>query len=438
MAAAVRVRPWLAAVPALTAAAALWAAPASADAVRGNEWALGALQAPEAWSTSRGDGVTVAVLDTGVDGGHPDLTGQVTAGPDLVGSTARPGDPYWGQHGTAMASAIAGHGHGAGGADGVMGIAPGAKIMSVRVIPERNDPGVPRGRGTGASGDDSLVQGIRYATDHGAQVISMSLGGTSLDPQRNAQDDEAVQYAIAHDVVVVASAGNGAETTNRTEFPAAYPGVIAVAAADRAGHRAPFSTHGWATSVAAPGVDILGARPGGGYLVGDGTSPAAAFVSGVCALIRARVPGLSPAQVRQVLERTAAGQPAGQYTEDLGWGLVQPAAALRLAATLKPQPPDPALATYRTRYYGDGRLPVIGFGWLYGQVLLGLAALPTGGACLVGAVLLAVRRRRGSPGAGAGAPLPAPPPGPAGDGPLTGPAPGLPAAPRPGQRGLGW
>jgi subtilisin family serine protease len=206
-------------------------------------------------------------------------------------------------------------------------------------------------------------------------------------------EDEAVQYAIAHGVVVVASAGNNAQTSNLTSFPAAYPGVIAVGATDQAGHRAAFSTREWDTSVAAPGVNIILARPGGGYRSGDGTSPAAAFVSGVCALIRAKYPRLSPAQVRDVLEHSAAGQPSGSYTAELGWGEVQPAAALRLAASLQAQPADPRPAAYRTRYFGDGTVPSVGFGAATRPLYLGFL-IPAGGALLVGAVLLATLRPR--------------------------------------------
>jgi type VII secretion-associated serine protease mycosin len=376
----------------------LQASPASADTVRDNEWALAALQVPQAWATTKGEGVTVAVLDSGVDAAHPDLSGQVTTGPDLVGGDAKPGDPYWGQHGTAMASTIAGHGHGAGSSAGVIGVAPGAKLLSVRVTWDNNDPIrnlSPSARAAaGAREGNPVEEGIRYAVDHGAQVINMSFGEAATTATRVPETDAAVQYAIAHGVVLVASTGNGAQTANVAELPAAFPGVIAVAATDRGGRRATFSTHQWTTSVAAPGVEVIEAQAGGGYLVGDGTSPAAALVSGVVALIRSRFPKLTPAQIRDVLQRTAS-HPAGGYSEDVGWGVVQAAAALRMAATLAPDAAVPAAATGRSRMLGDGRVPRVGLHAVdVGALARSLTLLAAGGLLLVGSVLLVTIRRR--------------------------------------------
>lgn len=371
--------------------------PASADAVRDNEWALGALQVPDAWAATRGEGVTVAVLDSGVDPGHTDLSGQVTTGPDLVGGGARPGGPYWGLHGTAMAGTIAGHGHGSSGRDGVIGVAPAARILSVRVTLENDDPlrNLPAAQqsAAGLKGGNPVEQGIRYAVDHGAQVINMSFGEAASSSTRAAEVDAAVQYAIAHGVVLVASTGNGAQTSNDAEYPAALPGVIAVAATDRSGRRATFSTHRWTTTVAAPGVDVVEARVGGGYIVGDGTSPAAALVSGVVALIRSRYPKLSAAQVRDVLERSAT-HPMGGYSEDVGWGVVQAGGALRLAATLTPAPATPEPAPARSRLLGDGRRAVVGLAGIdSARIVTSLGLLPVGGALLAVAVLLVVPRR---------------------------------------------
>jgi type VII secretion-associated serine protease mycosin len=387
------------AVAVVVAAALLVAAsPARADTVRDAEWQLAAVQAPDAWAVTKGEGVTVAVLDTGVDTNHPDLTGQVTAGLDAIGAGGKQGDAFWGVHGTWMASLIAAHGHGPNRASGLMGVAPGAHILAVRVIWERDDPIrqlTPSQRSAaGVRPGNTLAAAIRYAVDNGARVINMSLYEDPEQQSYLAEDDEAIQYAVAHDVVVVASEGNTAETTNRTQYPAAFPGVIAVAAVDRDHKHASFSTHSWSTSVAAPGVKIVGAASNNRYVEGDGTSPASAIVAGVCALVRARYPKLSPAQVRQVLERSAGGQPGGRYSEELGWGQVQAAAALKLAGSLAGRPATPQTATYRSRFFGDGSLTTTGLAAAAVPTVAGLALLPLGGAALAGAVALAVVRRR--------------------------------------------
>jgi subtilisin family serine protease len=165
-----------AAAAAALALALLSAAPAQADAVRDADWALVALHAQQAWRTTQGKGITVAVLDTGVDGTHPDLTGQVLPGKDMVGFGAKRGDSSWARHGTGMAGIIAGHGHGPGNSDGVLGIAPEAKILPVRVILEDKDPQRKKARTTRGG---ALAEGIRWAADHGADVINLSLGDDS-------------------------------------------------------------------------------------------------------------------------------------------------------------------------------------------------------------------------------------------------------------------
>ncbi|MGO4429326.1 S8 family serine peptidase, partial [Streptomyces sp. MCAF7] len=161
-------------------------------------------------------GVTVAVLDTGVDDQHPDLAGQVLTGKDMVGFGAGRGDRAWARHGTAMAGIIAGHGHGASGSDGVKGVAPEAKILPVRVILEEDDPARKKAR-TQRGG--ALANGIRWAVDHGADVINLSLGDDSKSAHPEPAEDAAVQYALRKGVVVVASAGNGGEDGDRASYP---------------------------------------------------------------------------------------------------------------------------------------------------------------------------------------------------------------------------
>ncbi|MET8636802.1 type VII secretion-associated serine protease mycosin [Streptomyces sp. NPDC004096] len=322
---------------------------AYADGIRAQEWALDALHAQQAWQTTKGKGITVAVLDTGVDSTHPDLAGNVLTGKDLVGFGAERGDRSWARHGTAMAGIIAGHGHGAGDADGVVGIAPEARILPVRVILEDGDPGRTKARNTRGN---ALAEGIRWAADHGADVINLSLGDDSKSAHPEASEDEAVQYALKKGAVVVASAGNGGEKGDHISYPAAYPGVIAATAVDRYGTRASFSTRRWYATVSAPGVDVVIADPDRKYYEGWGTSAASAFVSGAVALIEAAHPGLSPAQVKQLLERTARNAPKGGRDDSRGFGFIDPAAAIKAAAHLKPE--GLHAAAYGGKYFGPG------------------------------------------------------------------------------------
>ncbi|WP_217709111.1 S8 family serine peptidase [Nonomuraea rhodomycinica] len=415
---------------------------AATDALGAAQWQLPALRLPEAWRITRGEGVLVAVLDTGVNGDHPDLAGSVVAGPDLTGAGRRPG--RWGHHGTAMASLIAGHGHtesatpprprnppgaaapagpvltsappsvasaAAGTADrvaalgaparvpqaapgaarlGVIGVAPGARILSVRVTLENDDPLRAR---PSAGRPDALARGIRYAADHGADVISMSLGGGSGAWNGSPAEKEAVRYALSRGAVLVASSGNDGETTNRKNYPAAYPGVIAVGAVDRRLKVAAFSNRQDYLSVVAPGTGILTADGDRSYVVGDGTSAAAAMVAGIAALVRSAYPGLPPRQVRAAIERGTASPPArrpwpasGADARDpsYGHGVADALLALREAGRLAgaragaapPAPPGrPARADGGAP---DSRMPT----------LLGLLAL-----CLaMGAHVLARRR----------------------------------------------
>ncbi|MFE1249075.1 type VII secretion-associated serine protease mycosin [Streptomyces sp. NPDC058735] len=322
---------------------------AHADGIRNRQWALEAMHTQEAWQTTKGAGVTVAVLDTGVEEDHPDLAGNVLPGRDLVGFGAERGDRAWARHGTAMAGIIAGHGHGPGNSEGVLGIAPEARILPVRVILEDGDPSRAKARSTRGN---ALAEGIRWAADHGADVINLSLGDDSASAHPEPTEDQAIQYALRKGVVVVASAGNGGEKGDRISYPAAYPGVIAATAVDRAGTRAPFSTRRWYATVSAPGVDVVIADPDHKYYEGWGTSAAAAFVSGAAALVRAAHPDLTPAQVKSLLEDTARNAPVDGRDDSRGFGFIDPAAAIKEAERLD----DGGLrsVSYGAEYFGDG------------------------------------------------------------------------------------
>jgi subtilisin family serine protease len=318
------------------------APPAAADSVRdGQQQVLDMLNVPAAWTASRGQGATVAVLDSGVAPTVSDLAGSVISGPDLTGVAASPASPAWGQHGTWMASIIAGHGHDAGSADGVTGVAPEAKILSVRVIPDRDDPGYSSyEREQEDRVQDSLAEGIRYAVDHGADVISMSIGYGSP----SAAVRSALQFAYGHGVAVVASSGNSGDTSSASrngyaplKFPADYPGVIGVAAVSTSGAVAGFSSDNLSVEVAAPGVNISAQGRDGQYWLVTGTSPACALVAGAAALIKARYPGLAPDLLAQALSSTTQFRPPRGYDQQVGFGTVDAAAALTAAGRLSTQ-----------------------------------------------------------------------------------------------------
>jgi membrane-anchored mycosin MYCP len=274
------------------------------------------------WRLTRGAGVTVAVVDSGVDA-NPQFGDRVIVGPDLVAGTKRgipPGADCVG-HGTAVASIIA-----AAPMRGISftGVAPAARILSVKIS------------GTDTFPTSATPQGIMDAVQFGADVINLSLSTTDDVPALR----QAVAYALSRNVVVVAAAGNDIPQNGAGPFyPAAYPGVLSVGAAGPGGALAPFSDRRTPVGVTAPGVNVTSAYPGtfpDAYNPDQsGTSFAAAYVSGVVALVRATHPRLSPAQVVARIEATARGS-AGPGT---GYGLVDPVRAV--TAVL---PGDPAAA----------------------------------------------------------------------------------------------
>ncbi|MFB7663692.1 S8 family serine peptidase [Kitasatospora sp. NPDC056138] len=285
---------------------------ANADQVRDAQWANQEFDLQKVWSVSKGDGVKVAVIDSGVDGSHQDLTGQVVDSydPSGTGLATHPTD----DHGTNMASMIAGHGHGSGGTEGVIGLAPGAKLLSIY-----------KGNARGNSAD---AEDIRWAVDHGAKVINMSIGGTIADPNT----DDAVAYAAAHDVLIVASAGNSGVTP--VEYPAKTPGILAVGATDKNRGIWAKSNYGPEVLLAAPGVDVVGAGAcdGGQYCIGQGTSGASAYVSAAAALVRSKFPTLTAGQVANRLVKSAYVPPSLQGAKlpdpHFGYGIVRPYEAL--------------------------------------------------------------------------------------------------------------
>jgi subtilisin family serine protease len=329
----------IAAAVALCAAASLALVPgAAADTIRDNQqWVLDMMNVPAAWQQTEGAGVTVAVIDSGVNPDVSDLTGSVTTGPNLSGVRTSPANPNWGVHGTWMASLIAGHGHDGGGS-GVIGIAPQSSILSIRVIPDRTDP---RYRAYSHEQEvtiqQSLADGIDYAVRHGAKVISMSIGyGTP-----SGVVEGALLNASAHGAVVIASAGNSGGPSDAgyggmapDSFPAEYPGVISVGAVDDNGDVASFSSDNLSVQLAAPGVSVPAQGRDGQYWLVSGTSPACALVAGVAALIKSRYPGLAPDLVLSALITTTTDRPRKGYDNEEGFGIVNAAAALAKAGQL--------------------------------------------------------------------------------------------------------
>lgn len=351
-----------AAVLASTAAAAAFtlttAAPALADTQRDAEWPISFLNLTAAQQITTGSGITVGLLDTGVVPEREDLTGQITTGPDYAGGVEQPGGPGWGEHGTCMASIIAGHGHGPGDADGTLGVAPGARILSVRVIRDDDAPDI----NEALTDPNSLADGINYAVGHGAQVISMSLGGTGGPDSDSSAVSDAIHNALAHNVAVVVAAGNDGQNGSPISYPGGEPGVITVSAVDSSGSHPAFSSSGWDVDVAAPGVHVPcdAADTDDEYLVGDGTSQATAYTAGLVALIRSENPALSPAQIRDVIEQTATDKPAGGRDDEDGYGVIDPVAALHAAAGTKGTAEAPAAgAGPASGYFGYGPTQVV-------------------------------------------------------------------------------
>jgi len=305
-------------------------APALADPVRNAEYWLDDYGIRAAWNTTRGAGVTIAVIDTGVDGSVAELVGAVVGGTDVSGLGSPNGQTPVGsegsEHGTLVASLAAGRGTGS--SQGVVGAAPEASILSISI-----------GFGEGTvDSDTQIAKAVRYAVDQGADVINMSLTRNTLDWPTSW--DDAFLYAMENDVVVVAAAGNRGSGTTEVGAPATMPGVLTVAGVDRAG-QASFdaSSQGISIAVAAPSEQLVGVMPGGAYARWDGTSGATPIVSGIVALVRAAYPGLSAANVIQRIIATSrdAGTPGADAI--YGYGLVDAQAAV--TATVAPVTANP-------------------------------------------------------------------------------------------------
>lgn len=267
---------------------------------------------------TQGDGVTVAVLDSGVDPTHPQLAGAVRGGGDLLAGTSNGLEDCVG-HGTAVASIIA-----ARPAPGVAfrGVAPQATILSIRVGDRRMTED-----GYVGTGDvDALVAGIHAAVAARPRpaVLNLSISTSTDSPALR----EAIRAALDADIVVVAAVGNLADRGNPTPYPAAYDGVVGVGAIGSTGVRYGPSQVGRYVDLVAPGDQVLAARPLAGHVAVSGTSFAVPFVAGTVALIRARWPELDRTEVVRRLLATADPPAGGQPSTDYGYGVVNPLRAV--------------------------------------------------------------------------------------------------------------
>ncbi|WP_433057784.1 S8 family serine peptidase [Dactylosporangium sp. CS-033363] len=299
------------------------ASPARADTVRDQEWHLAALRIAEAHEVSQGEGVVVALPDTGVDTKHAELAGALLPGKGFgEGNEQSDGTGDFIGHGTAMAGLIAGRGLPGGG--GILGIAPKAMILPLQTL--RNEDG---------NGNPAfLAAGIDWAVGHGAKVVCVA-GGAGA----SAQLREAVERALRADVVVVAAVGN-APAAKAVAFPANLPGVLAVAGTDRDGNHAAISVSGPEVVIAAPAVDIASTRLGGKYMTATGTSDATAIVAGVVALVRAKYPALSGPEVVRRITATAIDKGKPGRDDEFGFGIVDPVGAL----TMEIAPESPSVS----------------------------------------------------------------------------------------------
>ena len=353
-------RRWVAAVAAASLAATLAAAgPAyAADPVRDGQWFVDYLHVDDAQRYSQGEGIVVGVVDTGVDAGHPDLSGSV-----LPGYTVPPltGDSHTDLvgHGTGLAGIIAAHGR-------ARGIAPKAKILPVLH--------------TQLAHGGEFPGGVRWAVDHGATVICLAYYGDDSPTER-----ADIAYAVSKDVVVVAAIGNTDFPGGR--FPAAYPGVVSAAGVDRNGIHSTISVVAPNATLAAPSDDIVQpdtrADPSRtGYSVGTGTSISTAIIAGAAALVRAKFPKLSAVEVIHRLTATADDKGPPGRDDEYGYGIVNLVKALTAdVPPLTPSATPPATEAGQPTPTGHG-LPV---------AVIALIVVAALGA---GFVALALARRR--------------------------------------------
>ncbi|GAA1808521.1 type VII secretion-associated serine protease mycosin [Luedemannella flava] len=324
---------------------------AAADWITDGQWYVDFLKLHEVHKITKGGGVTVAVIDTGV-GHHSDLSGRVLPGVDFVEKGGDGRIDVLG-HGTGMAGLIAGHGR-------VLGVAPEADILPVTVTVERSADG------------RAMTDGIDWAVAHGAKVINISLGGNDFSGLK-----DAIDRAIAADVLVVAGAGNRDQGLT-VGYPGAYPEVLTVGGVDANGNHSTISVDGYQLDISAPSDRISSTGPRGTYRLGTGTSDATALVSGAAALVRAKYPELSAAEVVHRLTATATDKGPPGRDDKYGYGVLDVVRALTADV-----PPETTAPPAQPPGSGDGPSPVV------------IVLATVGGVALIAIIVgVALARRR--------------------------------------------
>jgi subtilisin family serine protease len=284
------------------------------DPMNSQQYSLKLIQAEEAWAINEGNPkVKIAILDTGVDVTHPDLKDKIVTGRNMFDTTKPPMDDNGhGTHCAGIAAAVVNNG------EGIAGVASKCSIMPVKVLK------------AGSGTDDTIAEGIVWAADNGANVITMSLGlYRSSKPI-----EDALQYALDKGVTITASAGNN-DDENTIHLPSTYPGVIEVGAVDDKDKKASFSNYGKFMSIAAPGVGIISTLPTYAtqkplnYGKLSGTSMAAPHVAGLVGLILSQKPNLKPAEVKKVLESTSKDLGDKGWDKYFGAGRIDALEALK-------------------------------------------------------------------------------------------------------------
>lgn len=329
----------VAAVLAAIAVVPFAAEPAVAETNRQSQWYLSYLNISQVHKISTGQGVVVGVVDSGADATHPDLAGRILSGVRSNG-TAGSGNSDEDGHGTRMAGIIAATN---AAPDGVLGIAPGAKILPIKTH-----------SGSGDGTADAIKSGIRLAVDNGAKIINASWAGP-LSPL----DAADIDYAISKDAVIVAAAGNTAAGQTQIMWPARIPGVIAVTGLNQQGNFWSGSTNGPEAVVSAPAQEITSTTSrlhfASGYSVGNGTSDATAIISGVAALIRAKFPTMNAANVINRIITTA--DDAGPTGRDPQYGFGKINALRALTATVPEIASNPLIAASASTTHAGSPTP---------------------------------------------------------------------------------